>query len=89
MNTVGQIERKTQDRVVALFQHTLGYEYLGDWADRAGNANIEQELLCKQVIDDTFETRAAQACQLKQGMMQELLIARVRLNSQTIKKEIR
>lgn len=45
LTAVGQIERKTQDRVVELFQHTLGYEYLGDWADRADNANIEQELL--------------------------------------------
>jgi hypothetical protein len=30
MRDVGQIERKTRDRVVALFQHRLGYEYLGD-----------------------------------------------------------
>lgn len=62
MNTVGQIERKTQERVVALFQHTLGYEYLGDWADRASNANIEQELLriwlTKQGVDTTLITRA-------------------------------
>lgn len=59
---VGQIERKTQDRVVALFQHTLGYDFLGDWADRAGNANIEQELLrswlTKQGVDATLVTRA-------------------------------
>lgn len=62
MSTVGQFERKTQDRVVTLFQHTLGYEYLGDWADRPGNANIEQELLrswlTKQGIDATLITRA-------------------------------
>ena len=62
MSTVGQIERKTQDRVVALLQHTLGYEYLGDWADRADNANIEQELLrswlTKQGVDATLITRA-------------------------------
>ena len=45
MNTVGQIERKTQDRVVRLFQHTLGYDYLGNWKDRAGNTNIEEPLL--------------------------------------------
>ena len=45
MNTVGQIERKTQDRVVRLFQHTLGYDYLGNWIDRPGNTNIEEPLL--------------------------------------------
>lgn len=36
MSNVGQIERKAQCRVVALFRDTLGYEYLGDWARREG-----------------------------------------------------
>ena len=34
MTTVGQIEKKTQARVVALFRERLGYDYLGDWTDR-------------------------------------------------------
>ncbi len=42
---IGAKERQTQARVVALFRYALGYEYLGDWCDRAGNANIEPELL--------------------------------------------
>ena len=41
MSTVGQIEKKTQQRVVKLFRDTLGYDYLGDWTDREGNRNIE------------------------------------------------
>jgi type I restriction enzyme R subunit len=40
MNTVGQIERTTQKRVVALFRDLLGYAYLGNWIDREGNQNI-------------------------------------------------
>lgn len=45
MSTVGQIERKTQERVVAFLQDQLGYKYLGDWLERAGNKNIEVSLL--------------------------------------------
>jgi type I restriction enzyme, R subunit len=32
--TVGQIEKKTQQRIVRLFHDTLGYSYLGDWHER-------------------------------------------------------
>ena len=45
MNTVGQPERATQNRVIALFREELGYRYLGDWTDRDGNSNIEEGLL--------------------------------------------
>jgi type I restriction enzyme R subunit len=63
MSTVGQIEKKTQKRVVTLFRDTLGYEYLGDWTDRGGNRNIEEGLLRKflrdnQGYDDALITRA-------------------------------
>lgn len=45
MNGVGQPERETQNRVIALFRDELGYRYLGDWTDRDGNSNIEEGLL--------------------------------------------
>jgi type I restriction enzyme R subunit len=45
MNPIGQAERITQNRVVALFRDELGYEHLGDWSERAGNSHIEDALL--------------------------------------------
>ena len=61
-STVGQIERKTQQRVVKLFRERLGYAYLGDWTDREGNANIEPDLLrgwlTRQRVEDALISRA-------------------------------
>jgi type I restriction enzyme R subunit len=42
---IGQSERETQNRIIALFRDELHYTYLGDWRDRDGNTNIEQSLL--------------------------------------------
>jgi type I restriction enzyme R subunit len=45
MNAIGKAERVTQKRVIALFRDELKYRYLGNWSDRPGNSNIEEELL--------------------------------------------
>lgn len=45
MNQVGQRERLTQQQVLRFFQDELDYRYLGDWKDRAGNHNVEEDLL--------------------------------------------
>lgn len=63
MSTIGQIEKKTQQRVVKLFRNTLSYDYLGDWTERVGNRNIEPKFLraflkTTQGYDDGLITRA-------------------------------
>lgn len=62
MSTVGQKEKKTQQRVIKLFRDNLGYDYLGDWKDRLGNGNIEEEylrpFLIKQGCSETLISRA-------------------------------
>jgi len=45
MGKVGEVERLTQNRIVALFRGTLRYTYLGNWEDRPDNRNIEETLL--------------------------------------------
>lgn len=40
MSTIGQIEKKTQNRVIALFRDELGYRTLGDRTARPNNSNI-------------------------------------------------
>src|ERR1022692_2559684 len=51
MSNVGQSERATQTRVIALFRDELGYQYLGDWSDRKGNSNIEEDLPTNYLTD--------------------------------------
>ncbi|MEJ1418623.1 MAG: hypothetical protein RPU91_16325, partial [Candidatus Sedimenticola sp. (ex Thyasira tokunagai)] len=62
MSQVGQLERTTQNRVVALFQKQLGYGYYGDWQERADNSNIEKsylrDWLIRQGVDETMANKA-------------------------------
>jgi type I restriction enzyme R subunit len=48
---IGEIERKTQNRIVQLFQKKLNYTYLGNYQYREGNSNVEKELLTKFLIE--------------------------------------
>jgi type I restriction enzyme R subunit len=45
MSNIGKKERETQNRVVALFNNKLKYRYLGNWEDRPGNSNIEEDIV--------------------------------------------
>ncbi len=62
MSDVGQLERKTQDRVVRMFVDRLGYRFLGNRQYRPGNSNIEEAdlraWLKKRGTSDTLITRA-------------------------------
>ncbi|MGB3635730.1 MAG: HsdR family type I site-specific deoxyribonuclease, partial [Rubrobacteraceae bacterium] len=62
MSDVGQLERKTQDRVVSMFVDRLGYRNLGNRQYRPGNNNIEEAdlraWLKKRGTSDTLITRA-------------------------------
>jgi type I restriction enzyme R subunit len=45
MSNVGERERQTQWDVLTFLDKHLGYRYLGDWKDRNGNRNIEEDPL--------------------------------------------
>jgi len=45
MNDIGKLERETQNRVVALMQNELQYDYLGNWDERENNRNVEEGIL--------------------------------------------
>ena len=47
MSNVGKKERVTQNRLLKLFREGLEYDYLGNWEERAGNGDVEEELLIK------------------------------------------
>lgn len=45
MGNIGQVERITQNRVIALFRDRLKYDYAGNWEERENNSNIEEKYL--------------------------------------------
>jgi type I restriction enzyme R subunit len=59
MSPVGDIERITQDRIIALFadKSKLDYEYLGNWYDRLNNSNIDEELLRNHLQRNGYSDR--------------------------------
>ncbi len=53
---IGQPERITQNRVIALFRDELHYRYLGDWQDRHNNSNIEEGLLTVYLTKNSYSS---------------------------------
>jgi type I restriction enzyme R subunit len=62
MSTIGRKERTTQNRIIKLFQNQLNYTYLGNWAERPNNSNIEETylrpFLLRQGYSNTLITKA-------------------------------
>lgn len=56
MGQIGQAEHVTQSRVIKLFVEELGYRYLGDWADRYKNSNVEEEILSAYLSKKGYST---------------------------------
>ena len=94
MSSVGQIEKKTQARVVKLFREQLGYGYLRDWTDRREELAHYYSIALPPLPEQTaiavvpsdidaelaaLEQRLAKTRAPKQGMMQDLLTGRTRL----------
>ena len=51
MDTIGQPEFLTQQRVISFFVRDLGYGGLGNWKERAGNRNVEDKHLIRWLKD--------------------------------------
>lgn len=58
---IGKSEKATQNRVIKLFTEQLKYDYLGDWADRVGNSNVEEGALTAYLTEAGY--RPAQISQ--------------------------
>ena len=65
MSDVGQTERKTQDRVVRLFQDKLDYEYGGNLQDSEENSNINLH-----AFETNLEARGYRANQITKAVDQ-------------------
>ena len=80
-------EGQNQNLILTLFCQRLRYRYLGDWSDRANNCNIETKTLRANrkrrgytvAKIAALDARLDKTCDLKPGMMQELLTGMTRL----------
>ena len=59
MSDVGQLERKAQDRMVALLHENMEYEVVGNWEYRENNANVEIGLLLQNLLARGYDQNLA------------------------------
>ena len=79
MGTVGQIEKKTQDRVVALFRDTSPRNFQVQLPKPKEQTAIAAVLASMDAEIAAFEAHRDKTRALRQGMMRELLTGRIRL----------
>ena len=60
MNTIGKSERKTQNRIIHLFQDEMGYDYLGNWSQENRNQPVEEDLLLNHLIKSGYPKTIAE-----------------------------
>ncbi|WP_297322895.1 HsdR family type I site-specific deoxyribonuclease [uncultured Bartonella sp.] len=84
--SVGQREKATQDRIVKLFIHELGYTYLGDFSDRV-NPNIEEKHLTAFLARKGYSTQLiCRALKDLKNAVGNQSLSLYDLNEQTYKK---
>lgn len=54
MSQIGQVERKTQERIIRLFEDRLHYDFLGDWHHRENNRAIEEIYLREFLVQSGY-----------------------------------
>lgn len=57
MNNIGKKERETQNRLIKLFQDELKYRYLGNWEEREGNSNVEDDILKEYLLKNGYSKK--------------------------------
>lgn len=62
---IGAIERVTQNRLIGLFKNVLKYSYLGNWENREGNSNVEEDLLTKYLSRRAYTDKEIRSAIIK------------------------
>ena len=90
---VGQVERATQNRVVRLFTHELGYHGLGDWHDQPRRTGIEEGILRQHLSSrgypDALVSKAIQQLRRVAGNTTDSLYVRNRAVYQLLRYGIK
>jgi type I restriction enzyme R subunit len=57
LGNAGKKERATQNRLIKLFKGQLKYAFVGNWEEREGNSNVEEELLINWLKQEAHDDK--------------------------------